>query len=262
MHLRKELSEKDRIGKQILSICMGYCMLRDIGEENTWFNIDKVFDLLKEEANVNVQAQVGNFTALHYAVWLQDAKLLQALLDKKANPNLPDAEGKTPLHHAVSLNNAVVIQLLIQHGADINMPDCLGNTPLFDVKGQENFLILMASGADFNIRNNEGVTFYENLEYLYDHTDAKKVALILNNQLLFPTLYLKVIDKLQNEPENFNKNLEELALFKDYQNFPKNNFFNNNSNLFFHLTISQQAIPVSRDIASVRCDKLLHFNQS
>lgn len=56
--------------------------------------------------------------------------LLQALLQRGANPNVADADGNTPLHFAASFNDAQAIRLLLDYGADLSSRNATGFTPL------------------------------------------------------------------------------------------------------------------------------------
>jgi ankyrin repeat protein len=55
---------------------------------------------------------------------------VELLLDKGANVNAADGDGRTALHSAASYGNNEVIELLLAHGASINATNKLGQTPL------------------------------------------------------------------------------------------------------------------------------------
>lgn len=83
---------------------------------------------------------------------------VRKLLEKGANPNATDSEGKCALHYVTSYMTDIA-GLLVKHGADINARDNEGRTPLMiacenvDVVQIEYLLKL---GADGNIKDNKG----------------------------------------------------------------------------------------------------------
>ena len=134
--------------------------------------------LIESGAQVDIAHDVwGGITALH---WTGDPQIISLLVDKTANVNAKDKDGKTPLHvGAEELWNFDVLSLesltaLINHGADVNAKDNGGHTPLhlaaqaltvytgeiFDNEqtSPEAVLVLLAHGADVNAKNNKGET--------------------------------------------------------------------------------------------------------
>lgn len=76
--------------------------------------------------DVNVQDSDGN-TALHWACARGDAKAVQWLLLRGADPNIPDQSvGRTPLMAACSCVSLDCIELLLDHGAEINACNASG----------------------------------------------------------------------------------------------------------------------------------------
>lgn len=72
-------------------------------------------------------------TALHLAVSLGDIELAQVLLERGADPNARDAQGRTPLHAALKLDAEralPLLQRLIAAGADPEVATATGETPL------------------------------------------------------------------------------------------------------------------------------------
>jgi ankyrin repeat protein len=56
---------------------------------------------------------------------------LKALLEKGANPNIQNAQGRTPLHATFSFPSSIeALRLLLDHGASPEIPDQNGATPL------------------------------------------------------------------------------------------------------------------------------------
>ncbi len=106
------------------------------------------------------------FTALHYASIQGDVKKVEALIASGAEINIKNKYGNTPLHAAVILNKTgvdktEVIKLLLEKSADINAQDQFGNTALHfaaDAGDHAAVELLQARGADFTIKDKEGLT--------------------------------------------------------------------------------------------------------
>lgn len=73
-------------------------------------------------------------TPLMYAVCLQDpgtrGKFTQLLLEKGADVNCQDEDGRTALSHACELGHLDVVKLLVQFNADPDVSDAWGNSSL------------------------------------------------------------------------------------------------------------------------------------
>ncbi|KAF3701353.1 Ankyrin repeat domain-containing protein 63 [Channa argus] len=73
-------------------------------------------------------------TPLMYAVCLQDngtrAKFTRLLLEKGADVNCQDEDGRTALSHACEMGHLDVVKLLVQFSADPDVSDIWGNSPL------------------------------------------------------------------------------------------------------------------------------------
>ena len=55
--------------------------------------------------------------------------IAKLLLDRDADPDIPDSHGNTPLHNAVKKNHKDLVQLLLDRGAKLNIEDRYGKTP-------------------------------------------------------------------------------------------------------------------------------------
>jgi ankyrin repeat protein len=95
------------------------------------------------------------------------SSIIIALGNKGANLNVTGNSGKTPLSKLAGTcmysdgapHYESVISVLISKHADINARDAFGNTPLMNATEScrtEMLKILLAAGADPNIRNNKG----------------------------------------------------------------------------------------------------------
>lgn len=73
---------------------------------------------------------LGSFTPLCMACWLGCTKVVEFLLDNKANPNLT-VDGLTiPLHLAVTNGHELSVFHLLKAGADVNLASSTGQTAL------------------------------------------------------------------------------------------------------------------------------------
>jgi ankyrin repeat protein len=96
---------------------------------------------------------------LREAAFVCDFVLARSLLARGANPNVRDADERTPLHQAVLGNSVGLLGLLIEAGADLDAQDAQGYTPLhFAVQehAPEIARILVGKGADVNARDEDG----------------------------------------------------------------------------------------------------------
>lgn len=107
--------------------------------------------LLKHNASIN---EDGIITQV---VMNNDPELLQAFLERGANPDLRTWSGKTPLQEAATRGYVELMSILIKHGADLNKRGVGGeHTPLMmaAVAGQvEAVKLLIESNADLNVVN-------------------------------------------------------------------------------------------------------------
>lgn len=81
---------------------------------------------LIENANLDYVSSEG--TALMAAVVKGNLKLVNLLLEKKANPNLTNKQGTTALIYAVQFKNSEMISLLLKYNASKSQLDTDGKT--------------------------------------------------------------------------------------------------------------------------------------
>jgi ankyrin repeat protein len=79
---------------------------------------------------VSADATDDGGTALCWAVRVNRADIVEALLAKKANPNKEEDDGGTPLDVAASVGRVQMVKLLLDHGAHVNHKDEGGHTAL------------------------------------------------------------------------------------------------------------------------------------
>jgi ankyrin repeat protein len=91
--------------------------------------LSKVKDFVNKGADINIKNKDGK-TPLHIAVENNYEDIIKFLLENKADVNVKDNEGNTPLHIAIKKGNYFVIKELIKFGADKNAKNNKGETPL------------------------------------------------------------------------------------------------------------------------------------
>jgi len=106
--------------------------------------------LIKEGADVNAQDIDGRTALIETLTTENDCppKIIRALLNAGADPNVTIYGGLTPLMLAAT-GNSEVINILIEAGADVNARDGRGRTALQRAKfSQENIQVLKNAGAE------------------------------------------------------------------------------------------------------------------
>src|SRR5262245_51955569 len=92
---------------------------------------------LQKGVDVNA-AQVDGTTALHWAVYNDDAEMAALLVQAKANVNAVNRYGVPPLALASTSGNAATVKLLLEAGADANAK----------MKGEETVLMLASRSGN------------------------------------------------------------------------------------------------------------------
>jgi ankyrin repeat protein len=110
--------------------------------------------LVERRADVNVP-QADGATALHWAVFHSDPEMVDLLIRAGANAKAANREGSTPLWLASANGDAAVVAALIQAGADPNEKLPLGRTPLMEAARTGNvdaIKVLLDHGAEVNAK--------------------------------------------------------------------------------------------------------------
>jgi ankyrin repeat protein len=131
--------------------------LADAAEQRDRALISK---LLAAGVDVNI-AQVDGMTALHWAVYNDDAEMARLLVRSRANVNAANRYGVPPLFLACTNGNATLVRLLLDAGANANASLPGGETALMDaarVGNLEAVKALLSRGANPNARERRDQT--------------------------------------------------------------------------------------------------------
>lgn len=90
-------------------------------------NVEVAKFLIEHVKDVNYVSSEG--TALAGLSINYNRELVEALLRKKADPNIADVNGTTPLIWAVKRGNEELVKLLLEHHANKDQPDHMGIKP-------------------------------------------------------------------------------------------------------------------------------------
>ncbi len=129
--------------------------LADLAEQQRF---DVLLQLLDKQADVSA-TQVDGMTALHWAVYHDEATCVEALLSAGADANAKNRYAVTPLSLACTNGNSKVVAALLKRGADANAVLVGGETALMtasrtgDLKCVQ---LLLQHGADVNARERKG----------------------------------------------------------------------------------------------------------
>jgi ankyrin repeat protein len=130
------------------------------------FNQREVVDyVLKSGADPNqVHPQSDSPPAVHIAVVLSLAPLVQALASRGASLELPNAEGLTPLHSALLHSDLPTFQMLLNFGANVAAVDPNGDTVIHSaIKHQKTMQAqyLAQNPAYLNLMNSQGIPAFQ-----------------------------------------------------------------------------------------------------
>jgi ankyrin repeat protein len=143
--------------------------------------------MLDLKADPNIVDQHGQ-APLHIALQHRNFPIIDALLDKGANPNVAGNGMKTtPLHIACSLGMEREADLLLKKGANPNAKDAAGRTPLHNAMhnsfaAQDLAKLLLKSGADPVAEDMQGTTPYDLATYLGKNAVAEMFRKALQNK--------------------------------------------------------------------------------
>ena len=135
--------------------------------------------LILQKVDVNAP-QVDGATALHWAVYRQDAELADMLIRAGANVKATNRTGMTPLAMASLYGNAGLIDRLIKAGADAKQKGANGETMLMFAAHNGNpqaVQVLLEAGAEVNARETIRGTTALMWAIEQKHPEAVKVLL-------------------------------------------------------------------------------------
>lgn len=114
--------------------------------------------LLAKGADVHARGVDGT-TALHWAVYNDDADLVQRLIKAGADVSAVNDYGASPLRQAATVADPVVIRALLKAGANANEANAEGETPLMIVArtgNVESARLLLSHGAKVDAKEQWG----------------------------------------------------------------------------------------------------------
>lgn len=249
-------------------------------------NLEMLEFLLKKGCKINKQRFINGcfkhfsinrttlVSPLHWAVFRQEddnpdlQSMVQFLIDKGANPNIVDQDGKTPLMYvggpnlakiligggadvkiqctkfhrsalfrAIDINSVDLLVLLIENGTDIKAMDIGGEIPLFYAARIQQLKMvdaLLKNGANINSQDHKG------------NTILHEVITKLNTQIILclDEKSLKLIELFVNNPDiNLSlTNFEGKAALDCLKEGVKHDEFDYGDNLKTALKIFEQAI--------------------
>ncbi|WP_051197453.1 ankyrin repeat domain-containing protein [Flavobacterium soli] len=89
---------------------------------------ERVLQNFENESESVDRVNEEGLTPLIIACCSGNSKAAKLLLEKKANPNICDANGNSALLYAVQFKNLELVELLLQYDADKSQKDDLGKT--------------------------------------------------------------------------------------------------------------------------------------
>jgi len=156
-------------------------------------NIQMAQFLLSKNANPNlVSSECG---PLHESVIKHNLPLVELLLDKKSNINLPAEGGKTALHYAILEQHFDMVDHLLKRGADIKAKNTSGATALhFVVMNGDRAMVEKFLSCGINDKNNNGKT---PLHIAAEKGNIDAIKVLLNNNAV--TNIKDVLGRLPSE---------------------------------------------------------------
>lgn len=155
------------------------CCKKDLYEAVCW--------LLEHNINTEIET-VQKETAVFYAIYSKNSRILKALLDFKANINHLNNNNRTALQESINSSNNQIIRYLLQITKTLNNRDSEGNTLLFDavINGNLNLIksIIDLKKVDINEVNNDGNTIL----HLKNALNSNELAILLLEAGANPTI--------------------------------------------------------------------------
>ncbi|KAH1981979.1 hypothetical protein KXW88_005009 [Aspergillus fumigatus] len=115
--------------------------------------------LIKTRSDMDFPNVITGDTALHIAIELRRQRIVLFLLEKGANPNVPNNKGLTPLQLAAKADNCEALSVLLERSAKVEVRSMLGSRALHLAASEGNWVafdILLIGGADINAWSDNG----------------------------------------------------------------------------------------------------------
>jgi ankyrin repeat protein len=140
-------------------------------------DLTRVKALLAAGGNPNAKDASG-VSALVHAASRGSVPICELLLQKGAAIDGSSEPKGNPLAMAVTRKHPEIVKLLLDHGADPNMPDADGKTPIFAAVDHETEMLtlLLAKGADPNAHDKKGATPLSTAQENNDSATVKELV--------------------------------------------------------------------------------------
>lgn len=116
------------------------------------------------------------FSLLAMAVSYNDVKMIDYLLQRGANVNLPDGDGATPLMVASEYGWGPATQHLLDAQAKVDLQNDDGNTALMLVRDPALTAMLLPQHPDLELKNKKGMTALLQAAYLQDLVQVRALV--------------------------------------------------------------------------------------
>uniref|UniRef100_A0A0G4HXP8 EF-hand domain-containing protein n=1 Tax=Chromera velia CCMP2878 TaxID=1169474 RepID=A0A0G4HXP8_9ALVE len=151
-------------------------------------HLKHVEEAIKNQVDVNFCEPPYNKSALIYAAYKGFDNIIKVLLEKGADINQADGEGRTALHEAAFHGKLSTVQLLCDRGANYNLCDEEGHTPLARAilgkatAKQQVIDYLVSKGVSLNITDPTELTVVHHASFVgmreYEHLLYYKGAFV------------------------------------------------------------------------------------
>ena len=160
-----DISARDNNGRNVLH----HLLQNDDRSDSHRKSIKPIFEVFLSQSQgtaLATQKDAAGWTPLHYALKNGALWAVGVLLEKGADPDMPDPDGNTVLHHlcAQLTDNPLAFSLLnefLSLGLDINALNKLGQPPIFKYFSENSTYLeylpeLLETGADLKTKDNKG----------------------------------------------------------------------------------------------------------
>jgi ankyrin repeat protein len=139
-----------------------------------------LMDNLTKLGRLNTESRSGelSMTPLMHAVVADSDSWVAKLIELKADINARDADGNTALNHAI-LNDSKNVRFWVDQGADLAIQNNDGDTALHLAERLQRAKLtelLIANGADYTIKNKEGLTPTDMAKLAFAEAEAELEA--------------------------------------------------------------------------------------